>query len=67
MEKRHSIRYNNYIKDSSISERDNSLRFIYLKYKEDFSKYLNKKKNKLKLIFNNFILKKIIKSEYNII
>ena len=64
MEKRHSIRYNNYIKDSSISERDNSLPVIYLKYKEDFSKYLNKNQNTIKLLVNNSTLQKITASEY---
>ena len=56
--------YKNNITDSSITDKDNLLRNLYFKVKENYSSYLKQNKNSIKLLIDNGTLEKIKASEY---
>jgi hypothetical protein len=56
--------FKNNITDSSITDKDNLLRNLYFKVKENYSSYLKQNKNSIKLLIDNGTLEKIKASEY---
>ena len=56
--------YKNNITDSSITDKDNLLRDLYFKVKNNYSTYLKQNKNSIKLLIDNGTLETIKASDY---